>query len=49
MLTCPRRARGRRRAQAAAALDADGDGKVGEDEVVTGFARYFTVPSDRPK
>lgn len=32
-------------AQAAAAtLDTDGDGKVTEDEVVTAFARYFTVP-----
>ncbi|MEV5428463.1 EF-hand domain-containing protein [Streptomyces sp. NPDC052701] len=29
---------------AAAALDADGDGKVGEAEVVSAFARYFTVP-----
>ncbi|WP_395574067.1 EF-hand domain-containing protein [Streptomyces sp. BK79] len=28
----------------AAALDADGDGKVGEDEIVPAFARYFTVP-----
>src|SRR5262249_9463298 len=31
-------------AMSAAALDADGDGKVGEAEVVTAFARYFTVP-----
>ncbi|MGW2931401.1 EF-hand domain-containing protein [Streptomyces sp. NPDC055722] len=32
-------------AQAAAAtLDADGDGKVGEAEIVSAFARYFTVP-----
>ncbi|BBC34166.1 EF hand [Streptomyces graminofaciens] len=29
---------------AAAALDADADGKVNETEVVTAFARYFTVP-----
>ncbi|WP_338780210.1 EF-hand domain-containing protein [Streptomyces sp. DG1A-41] len=29
---------------AAATLDADGDGKVGEAEVVSAFARYFTVP-----
>ncbi|MEU6476163.1 EF-hand domain-containing protein [Streptomyces sp. NPDC047017] len=28
----------------AAALDADGDGKVGEQDVVPAFARYFTVP-----
>ncbi|MER5938492.1 EF-hand domain-containing protein [Streptomyces sp. NPDC001928] len=32
-------------AQAAAAtLDADRDGKVAESEIVTAFARYFTVP-----
>ncbi|QOV37626.1 EF-hand domain-containing protein [Streptomyces ferrugineus] len=32
-------------AQAAAAtLDTDGDGNVAEDEIVTAFARYFTVP-----
>ncbi|CAM5663972.1 MULTISPECIES: EF-hand domain-containing protein [Streptomyces] len=32
-------------AQAAAGtLDTDGDGKVAEGEVVTAFARYFTVP-----
>ncbi|MEU6650726.1 EF-hand domain-containing protein [Streptomyces sp. NPDC046900] len=32
-------------AQAAAVtLDADGDGKVGEAEIVSAFARYFTVP-----
>ncbi|MFE9097156.1 EF-hand domain-containing protein [Streptomyces sp. NPDC007264] len=31
-------------AAAAATLDPDGDGKVGEAEVVAGFARYFTVP-----
>ncbi|MFI7410618.1 EF-hand domain-containing protein [Streptomyces sp. NPDC049627] len=32
-------------AQAAAAgLDPDGDGKVAEGEIVTAFARYFTVP-----
>ncbi|WP_203644520.1 EF-hand domain-containing protein [Streptomyces sp. SID14478] len=29
---------------AAQALDADGDGRISEDEVVQGFARYFTVP-----
>ncbi len=29
---------------AAATLDADGDGKVAEGEIVTAFARYFTVP-----
>ncbi|MGF0176890.1 EF-hand domain-containing protein [Streptomyces sp. Marseille-Q5077] len=29
---------------AAASLDTDGDGKVTEDETVTAFARYFTVP-----
>lgn len=29
---------------AAASLDTDADGKVGETEVVTAFARYFTVP-----
>ncbi|GGM02732.1 calcium-binding protein [Streptomyces fumigatiscleroticus] len=28
----------------AAALDGDGDGKVGEEEIVPAFARYFTVP-----
>ncbi|MFF2846940.1 EF-hand domain-containing protein [Streptomyces sp. NPDC058001] len=28
----------------AAALDADGDGRVTEPEIVTSFARYFTVP-----
>jgi Ca2+-binding EF-hand superfamily protein len=28
----------------AAALDTDGDGKVREAEIVTAFARYFTVP-----
>ncbi|MET7380730.1 EF-hand domain-containing protein [Streptomyces sp. NPDC005526] len=28
----------------AASLDTDGDGKVGEQEVVPAFARYFTVP-----
>ncbi|MFI7383373.1 EF-hand domain-containing protein [Streptomyces sp. NPDC049813] len=26
------------------ALDADGDGRISEEEVVQGFARYFTVP-----
>ncbi|ANH92035.1 EF-hand domain-containing protein [Streptomyces sp. NPDC057197] len=26
------------------ALDADADGRVGEDEIVPAFARYFTVP-----
>lgn len=31
-------------AAAAAALDADADGRVGEAEIVTAFARYFTVP-----
>ncbi|WP_371670710.1 EF-hand domain-containing protein [Streptomyces sp. NBC_00289] len=30
--------------EAAAVLDTDADGKVGETEVVTAFARYFTVP-----
>ncbi|MBD0840228.1 MULTISPECIES: EF-hand domain-containing protein [unclassified Streptomyces] len=29
---------------AAAALDQDGDGRIGETEIVTAFARYFTVP-----
>ncbi|MEU1330081.1 EF-hand domain-containing protein [Streptomyces sp. NPDC005865] len=29
---------------AAAALDADGDGRVTEDEIVSAFAQYFTVP-----
>ncbi|MZD03525.1 EF-hand domain-containing protein [Streptomyces sp. SID5785] len=29
---------------AVAVLDADGDGRITEDEVVGGFARYFTVP-----
>ena len=29
---------------AAATLDTDGDGTVTEDDVVTAFARYFTVP-----
>jgi Ca2+-binding EF-hand superfamily protein len=29
---------------AAAALDTDGDGRVSESEIVTAFARYFTVP-----
>ncbi|MET8688534.1 EF-hand domain-containing protein [Streptomyces sp. NPDC004732] len=28
----------------AAALDADGDGRVSEQEIVTAFAQYFTVP-----
>ncbi|MFD8572175.1 EF-hand domain-containing protein [Streptomyces sp. NPDC059639] len=31
-------------AQAVASLDGDGDGRVSEDEVVRGFALYFTVP-----
>ncbi|GGY94609.1 EF-hand domain-containing protein [Streptomyces poonensis] len=31
-------------AAVAAGLDADADGKVGEREIVTAFARYFTVP-----
>ncbi|MGY3202394.1 EF-hand domain-containing protein [Streptomyces sp. TE5632] len=29
---------------AAATLDTDGDGRIGEEEIVRGFARYFTVP-----
>ncbi|MGW7261867.1 EF-hand domain-containing protein [Streptomyces sp. NPDC054842] len=29
---------------AAGALDTDTDGRIGETEVVTAFARYFTVP-----
>ncbi|BCL28794.1 EF-hand domain-containing protein [Streptomyces aurantiacus] len=29
---------------AAGALDADGDGRVAEPEIVSAFARYFTVP-----
>ena len=29
---------------AAAALDTDGDGRIGEEEIVRSFARYFTVP-----
>ncbi|WP_210588921.1 EF-hand domain-containing protein [Streptomyces sp. GESEQ-35] len=29
---------------AAATLDTDGDGKIGEAEIVSSFARYFTVP-----
>lgn len=28
---------------AARALDTDGDGRIGENEIVTAFARYFTV------
>ncbi|WP_447039078.1 EF-hand domain-containing protein [Streptomyces sp. DSM 118878] len=28
----------------AAGLDADGDGRVAEQEIVTAFAQYFTVP-----
>lgn len=31
-------------ATAAASLGADGDGRIGEEEVVRAFARYFTVP-----
>ncbi|MFE0174229.1 EF-hand domain-containing protein [Streptomyces sp. NPDC059002] len=31
-------------AAAAAALDADGDGRVSEQEIVSAFAAYFTVP-----
>ncbi|MEY2245213.1 EF-hand domain-containing protein [Streptomyces sp. SAS_267] len=31
-------------ATVAAALDADTDGRIGETEIVSGFARYFTVP-----
>ncbi|MEZ3177264.1 EF-hand domain-containing protein [Streptomyces pimonensis] len=30
--------------KAAAALDFDGDGRIGEEEIVRSFARYFTVP-----
>ena len=29
---------------AAAALDSDSDGRIGEEEIVRSFARYFTVP-----
>ncbi|MGW8375536.1 EF-hand domain-containing protein [Streptomyces sp. ODS28] len=29
---------------AARALDADGDGKIGEDDIVSAFAAYFTTP-----
>ncbi|MFE9838672.1 EF-hand domain-containing protein [Streptomyces sp. NPDC005551] len=31
-------------AAAAGSLDTDADGRIGETEVVTAFARYFTVP-----
>ncbi|MEV6959362.1 EF-hand domain-containing protein [Streptomyces sp. NPDC051207] len=31
-------------ARAAAALDTDADGKIGETEIMSAFARYFTVP-----
>ncbi|MGW0822193.1 EF-hand domain-containing protein [Streptomyces sp. NPDC002845] len=31
-------------AMAAATLDTDADGRIGETEIVTAFARYFTVP-----
>ncbi|MGW1027394.1 EF-hand domain-containing protein [Streptomyces sp. NPDC002577] len=31
-------------AAAAATLDSDGDGRVAEAEIVSAFARYFTVP-----
>ncbi|GHE26997.1 EF-hand domain-containing protein [Streptomyces thermocarboxydus] len=31
-------------AEAAAQLDTDGDGRIGEEEIVSAFARYFTVP-----
>ncbi|MGV9348125.1 EF-hand domain-containing protein [Streptomyces spiralis] len=31
----------------AAALDTDSDGRVGEQDVVPAFARYFTVPESR--
>lgn len=31
-------------AELAASLDADADGRVEESEIVTAFARYFTVP-----
>ncbi|CAL9468715.1 calcium-binding protein [Streptomyces sp. DH-12] len=30
--------------EAAAKLDTDGDGRIGEEEIVSAFARYFTVP-----
>ncbi|KOG36930.1 EF-hand domain-containing protein [Streptomyces resistomycificus] len=29
---------------AATAIDTDGDGRIGENEIVTALARYFTVP-----
>ena len=29
---------------AAAMLDTDDDGRIGEEEIVGAFARYFTVP-----
>jgi Ca2+-binding EF-hand superfamily protein len=29
---------------AAASLDTDGDGRIGEEELVTAFAAYFTIP-----
>ncbi|MFF6811291.1 EF-hand domain-containing protein [Streptomyces sp. NPDC012403] len=35
---------GDRARTAAAALDSDGDGRIGEEEIVRSFARYFTVP-----
>ncbi|MBW5425050.1 EF-hand domain-containing protein [Streptomyces sp. BG9H] len=31
-------------AESATGLDADGDGKIAEQEIVTAFAEYFTVP-----
>ncbi len=31
-------------AQAAAQLDTDGDGRIDEEDIVSAFARYFTVP-----
>jgi len=31
-------------ATVAAALDTDADGRIGETEIVSAFARYFTVP-----
>ncbi|MFD3734425.1 EF-hand domain-containing protein [Streptomyces sp. NPDC058632] len=34
---------GERAGSAAATLDTDGDGRIGEEEIVGAFARYFTV------
>ncbi|MBJ6645473.1 EF-hand domain-containing protein [Streptomyces griseoincarnatus] len=31
-------------AETAAQLDTDGDGRIGEEDIVSAFARYFTVP-----